>query len=83
MSIVRKKGGSDMSHSDFMRSEMSRQHQGELARELAEIRAAREESSADPRPSVWLGLAGAWQRLATAVTHANPRPAGRAAHPIR
>jgi len=72
-----------MSHSDFIRSEMSRQHHAELAREIAEIRAAREQSSADPRPSLRLGLAGAWQRLAAAVTHAYPRPAGRAAHPIR
>ena len=72
-----------MSHSDFIRSEMSRQHQGELARELAEIRAAREQSSADPRPPLRLGLASAWQRLAAAVTQAYPSAARRAAHPIR
>ncbi len=72
-----------MSHSDFIRSEMSRQHHAELAREVAEIRAAREQSSTDPRPSLRLGLAAAWQRLASAVTHAFTRPAGSAAHPIR
>jgi len=72
-----------MSHSDFIRSEMSRQHHTELAREVAEIRAAREQSSANLRPSLRLGLAAAWQRLAAAATHAYPRPAERAAHQIR
>ena len=70
-----------MSHSDFIRSEMSRQHHTELARELAEIRAGRQQRSADPRPSLRLGLASTWQRLAAAVTHASPSP--RAWHEAR
>jgi hypothetical protein len=72
-----------MSHSDFIRSEMSRQHHAELAREVSEIRAARAQDTSHPRPSLRLGLAATWQRLAAAVTQAYPRPAGRAAHPIR
>jgi len=61
-----------VSHSDFLRSEMSRQHHAELAREIAEIRAAREQSSGGRRPALSLGIAAVWKRLAAALTRANP-----------
>ncbi|HEY3408584.1 MAG TPA: hypothetical protein VGK53_10485 [Propionicimonas sp.] len=61
-----------MSHSDFLRSEMSRHHHADLAREAAEIRAAREQGSGGRRPALSLGVAAAWKRFAAVLTRANP-----------